>query len=165
MRHAIENIKASRKSRNSDNLVWGMLHKRQNMDILILRDLPIFFFSFSFFTVCNLHDLQLKSIIWQDICKVVWNFQVLLQHVETIFSSSLCYFGGVFFWWLFIFVVGVFLIFAWCGCHWLREKERSTCMKTASEMECNGFTQQSCSIASSEVFCIDEHWCINWKPY
>lgn len=96
MRHAIENIKASRKSRNSDNLVWGMLHKRQNMDILILRDLPIFFFSFSFFTVCNLHDLQLKSIIWQDICKVVWNFQVLLQHVETIFSSSLCYFGGFF---------------------------------------------------------------------
>lgn len=70
-----------------------------------------------------------------------------------------------FFWWLFIFVVGVFLIFAWCGCHWLREKERSTCMKTASEMECNGFTQQSCSIASSEVFCIDDHWCINWKPY
>lgn len=70
---------------------------------------------------------------------------------------SLLNFLGFFMGFFLLLLLGFFyLCLVWM--YWLREKESRTCMKTASEMECNDFTEQSCSIASSEVFfCIDSH--------
>lgn len=118
----------------------------KHVDIHILRSLNFFFFLPFLFPSMQFARLKLKlnPIIWKEIGKMAWNFQFLLQYGETILSSL----WFVLFWsGFFLFFFGFFNLYLfWMSL--IREEGNSTCVETASEMECIDFTQQSGSIAS-----------------